>query len=128
MPSLELLAAHDAPGGRVLSVRIASAGAASVTLRAPPEARIREVRSGGFVRRMGRGGEDDPYFIRCVGRSCDGATFDILLEARAPTEWTLIGVHTQLPAAAGPLLQARPRHSRPQYSGDATIALRRIRL
>ena len=127
-PALRRISEREVPDGRVLRVRIASGGADAVTLRAPASARIRQVRSGGFVRRMGRGGETEPYFIRCAGRSCDGATFDILLASRAPVEWTLIGSHAGLPAAARPLLAARPRHARPQYSGDGTIALRRVRL
>jgi len=128
-PTMHLLAQRDVPGGgRSISVRIDSGGGGAVTLRAPPEAMIREVRSGSFVRPMGRGGEEDPFFIRCTGRSCDGATFDILLGSRTPVEWTLIGSHSSLPAAARPLLEARPHNSRPQYSPDGTIALRRVRL
>jgi hypothetical protein len=76
---------------------------------------------------MGRGGEEDPFFIRCLGRSCDGATFEILL-AGVPTEWTLIGWHGSLPDAGRRLLEARPANARPQYSGDGTVTLRRLRL
>jgi hypothetical protein len=86
------------------------------------------VRSGGFERPIGRSGAEDPVFIRCFGRSCDGATFEILLGSRSPTEWTLIGSHGRLPEAARPLIEARPLNARPQYSTDGTIALRRIRL
>lgn len=127
-PQLQLLSQRDVPGGRLVAVRIATGGAGSVALRAPPEAGLRDVRSGGFLRPVGRAGEEDPFLIRCTGRSCDGATFEILLASRTPTEWTLIGSHSGLPQAARPLLEARPRHARPQYSPDGTIALRRIRL
>ena len=125
-PDLRLLAQRDTPGGRLLTVRIASRGAGSVALRAPPEARVRQVREGGFTRPMGRSGEEDPFFIRCSGRSCDGAVFEILLGSRAPVEWTVIGTHG-LPEAARRLVEARPPNARPQYSPDVAIALRRVR-
>jgi hypothetical protein len=126
-PELQLVSQREVPGGRLLTLRIASGGAGSVALRAPPGAQVREVRSGGFTRPMGRGGDEDPYFIRCTGRSCDGATLEILLATRTPVEWTVIGTYA-LPDAASRLIEARPPDARPQYSPDSTIALRRVRL
>jgi len=126
-PELRVVAQREVPGGRLLSVRIASGGAGSVSLRLPAEAQVREVRSGGFIRPMGRGGDEDPFFIRCIGRSCDGAAFEILLGSRRPVEWTLIGTHGP-PEAARRLVEARPPHARPQYSPDVALALRRVRL
>jgi hypothetical protein len=127
-PSVEVLSQRPVPGGRLVSIRIAAGGAASVVLRAPPQARVREVRSGGFTRPMGRGAEEDPFFIRCQGRSCDGATFEVLLAGAQPVEWTLIGWHGALADAARRLIEARPAHARPQYSGDGTVTLKRLRL
>lgn len=126
-PELRVLARREVPGGRLVIVQLASGGAGSVALRAPPEARVLEVRSAGSARPMGRGGAEDPSFIRCSGRSCDGATFEILLGSREHAEWTLIGTHA-LPEAARALLEARPPNARPQYSPDGTVALRRVRL
>jgi hypothetical protein len=127
-PGLELLASREMPRGRVLTVRIASRGAETVALRAPPEADVRAVRAGGFVRSMGRGSAQDPFFIRCQGRSCDGAVFDIAIGRREPSEWLLIGSSAALPPAARPLVAARPPFARPQYSPDSTISTRRLRL
>jgi hypothetical protein len=77
---------------------------------------------------MGDGGPDAPFLIRCQGRSCDGAQFDILLGSPAPLDWTLIASRGSLPDAARPLLAARPGLARPQYSPDSTIVTRRLRL
>ncbi|HEX8643516.1 MAG TPA: M20/M25/M40 family metallo-hydrolase [Allosphingosinicella sp.] len=127
-PALEILGSRPAPGGRVVSVRIASGGAEAVTLRAPAEAEVRAVRAGGFVRPMGRGAGGDPSFLRCQGRSCDGAVFDILVGSAAPVEWLLIASRATLPEAARALVAARPRFARPQYSPDSTIVTRRVRI
>jgi len=128
VPSLELLSQREAPGGRLVTVRIAGAGFDSVALRMPPGAVLRSVRAGAFTRPFGEGGNTDPWYLRCVGRSCDGATFEILVGGRTPIEVTLIGAASALPEAARPLLAARPRLARPQYSADSTIVTRRFRL
>ena len=127
-PSLTVLGQRQVAGGRLMSFRIASAGHDSVILRGPPEARLHSIRAGVFTRWIGRGEADDPYVIRCVGRSCDGAIFEILLGTRTPLDWTLIGSSAALPEAAAPLISARPRLARPQYSPDSTIVLKRVRL
>jgi hypothetical protein len=127
-PSLELSSQREAPGGRLLTVRMRGAGFDSVALRAPPQAVMHRVRAGAFTRSFGEGGDEDPWYLRCVGRSCDGATFEILVGGRTPIELTLIASTTALPEAARPLLAARPRLSRPQYSPDSTIVTRRFRL
>ncbi|MDP8994635.1 MAG: hypothetical protein M3N07_06620, partial [Pseudomonadota bacterium] len=127
-PWLEGLAQHEADGGRLLSFRLRTGGAYAVMLRADPSAGVRAVRAGGFTRAPGEGDPDDPWMIRCTGRSCDGAIFQVLVGSRTPTEWTAIGFHGDLPAAAEPLIQARPAHARPQYAPDGSIAYRRLRL
>ena len=127
-PSIEVLAQREAAGGRLVSFRIRGAGFDSVALRGPAEAQLRSLRAGGFVRPIGRGDADDPYFIRCLGRACDGAVFEMLVATRAPVEWTLIGSRAGLPAAAEALTAARPSHARPQYAPDSTIVLSRLRL
>jgi hypothetical protein len=124
-PSVQMLGARETASGRVVTLRIRTGGAETVVLRAPPEADVRSVRAGGFVRPMGRGGREDPFFIRCQGRSCDGAVFEIALGRRAPVEWLLIGSSASLPGSAAPLIAARPLFARPQYSPDSTISTRR---
>lgn len=126
-PSLTLVSQREVPEGRIVTLRIESPGAQSVVLRAPPEVRLEAASAGGFTRPVGRLSETDPYLIRCAGRSCDGAVVTLLLESRAPAEWTAIGWYEGLPPAARPLLAARPRHARPQYSPDGTVAYRRFR-
>ncbi|HEX8527756.1 M28 family peptidase [Allosphingosinicella sp.] len=126
-PSLSILAQREVPEGRLVTLRLESAGAQSVTLRAAPEAQLRSVRAGAFTRRMGEGTPEDPWIVRCTGRSCDGAQFEVLMANRSRAEWTLFGFHDRLPAAARPLLEARPVHGRPQYGADGTIAYRRVR-
>jgi hypothetical protein len=39
-----------------------------------------------------------------------------------------MGIRSGLPAAAGPLVRARPRLAEPQYSPDSTIAVGKVRL
>jgi hypothetical protein len=77
---------------------------------------------------MGRGRAKDPYFVRCHGRSCDGLRIDLLLGEPSPVEAMAIGMRSGLPAAAAPLVAARPAHSAPQYAPDSTIGMARIRL
>jgi hypothetical protein len=127
-PALEPLDERAVPGGRLVTVRLRGTGFDSLALRAPPEVDVRRVASGGFDRPVGRGAEDDPFFLRCVGRSCDGAVFTLLIGTGAPAQWTLIGVRNGLPDAARPLLARRPAFARPQYSPDATIVTRRLRV
>jgi hypothetical protein len=99
-----------------------------VLLRAEPEAGFVAARAGGTVRRYGAGGKKDDFILRCVGRSCDGMRIDLLLSAKAPFEAILVGVRAGLPAAAAPLVRARPALAAPQYSPDSTIALTKVRL
>ena len=127
-PVLEPLGERAVPGGRVVTVRLRGGGFDSLALRAPPGVDVRRVASAGFDRAVGRGGEEDPFFLRCTGRSCDGATFTLLIGGTAPTEWILIGVSNALPEAARPLVARRPAFARPQYSPDATVVTRRVRL
>lgn len=126
-PSLSLVEQRETPQGRAVTVRVAAPGAQALSLRAPPEARLRSIAAGGFTRVLGEAGEEDPAFVRCSGRSCDGALFTLLLESRAPVEWLVTGWYEGLPEEARPLLAARPPLARPQYSADGTIGYRRQR-
>lgn len=126
-PSLTLVSAREVAGGRVLTVRLTGPGFDNIVLQAAPEAALRSVRAGGLVRRFGNGADEDSWYLRCAGRACDGATFEIHSASRAPFEVLITGVRAALPDAARPLLAARPRFARPQYSADATVAMRRAR-
>ena len=126
-PALTLVGQQPVPGGRHLRFRIATNGAETVSLVAPPEARLRAAGSAGFGLPFGRGAEGDKYYLRCVGRSCDGAVIDVLVGNPQPVEFTLIGGRSGLPAVAAPLVAARPATARPQYGADATITVGRVR-
>jgi hypothetical protein len=127
-PSATMVAQQPVAGGRRVRLRLAANGAQTVTLLAPAAANLRAAGSGGFLRRLDRGDERGEYRLRCVGRACDGAVFDIVLGTRQPVEFTLIGTRSGLPAVAAPLVQARPEHARAQYGPDATIAVTKVRL
>jgi hypothetical protein len=126
-PALVLVGQAPVPGGRHLRFRIAANGAETVSLVAPPEARLRAAGSAGFVLPFGRGSDSDKYYLRCVGRSCDGAMIDVLVGSAQPVEFTIIGGRSRLPAVAAPLVAARPAVARPQYGPDATITVGRVR-
>jgi len=127
-PAVTLVGQAPAPGGRHLRLRIAANGAETITLIAPPDARLGAAGAGGFVPRFARGADTDKYYLRCIGRACDGAALDLLVGSAAPVEFTIIGSRSGLPAVAAPLARARPATARAQYGPDATITVGRIRL
>jgi len=45
-----------------------------------------------------------------------------------PLALTVIGIRFGLPAAAAPLIAARPATAQPQYSPDSSFAVDRVRL
>jgi hypothetical protein len=128
-PQLEKIAERAAAGGgRLITLRIASKGSDQVVLRGEPDAGLSAVRIAGSPARFGAGKKTDPFFIRCAGRSCDGATIELLTTGSAPLTLTLIGVRFGLPAAGAPLAAARPATAQPQYSPDSSFAVDRLPL
>jgi hypothetical protein len=127
-PRVEKLAERSTPRGRLLTLRLAANGAETVLLRAKPEAGFLAARAGGNAMRFGGGRAKDDFVLRCLGRSCDGLQIELLLKARSPVEAVVAGIRAGLPAAAAPLVRARPRLAAPQYSPDSTIAVGRVRL
>ena len=126
-PSLDKIGEQATAEGRLVTFRLQTNGADTVLLRAEPEAQLRAAGIGGTLRRFGKGGAEADYFLRCVGRSCDGAEVRLLTARREPVEAKLVGIRTGLPAAARPLLQARPADAQPQYAPDSTIAVAEVR-
>lgn len=124
-PGLTIVGSARAEGRRRLRLRIATNGAEAVTLIAPAEMRLSFLAGPGG--QMGAGPEDRVIY-RCIGRSCDGTTIDVLIERADHATITVAGTRSGLPAEAAPLVAARPATARPQYSHDATIALARLRL
>jgi hypothetical protein len=127
-PRIEKLAERQTPQGRLLTLRLTAGGAEQIVLRAEPDAAVKAVRIGGSFAHAGKGSAKDPYFIRCAGRSCDGAVAELLVGGRGPLALTLIGVRAGLPPEAAPLLRARPADAQPQYSPDSSIGVTKIRL
>ncbi|HYN47068.1 MAG TPA: M20/M25/M40 family metallo-hydrolase, partial [Allosphingosinicella sp.] len=127
-PTATLVAQQEIEGGRRIRVRLAMNGAEAVALIAPADTPLRGAGNGVFMRRFGRGEATDKYFVRCAGRACDGAEIDIVTGTARPVEFTIVGTRSGLPAAAAPLVRARPATARAQYGPDATIAIARTRL
>ena len=127
-PALALVGQRPVPGGRQLRLRVAANGAETVSLVAPPEARLLAAGAGGPLPRFARGQERDKYYLRCVGRACDGAELDVVVGSAQPVEFTIVGTRSGLPAVAAPLVRARPVDARAQYGPDVTITVGRARL
>jgi hypothetical protein len=127
-PRLEKIGERITPAGRLITIRIAARGADQVMLRGEPDAGLAAIRIADSTARFGAGNPKDPFFIRCAGRSCDGAVMDLLVRRPGPLAVTIVGIHFALPAEAAPLVAARPATAQPQYSPDSSFAVDRIRL
>ena len=127
-PEVDVVGRSAAPGGRRVTVRLQANGAETVALVAPEDAHILAAGSGAFVRQISKEATDGRYTVRCFGRSCDGLTMDIVIGKAGPIDVIVLGSRAGLPPAAKPLLAARPKFARPQYSPDATITMSRLRL
>ncbi|MEO8548038.1 MAG: M20/M25/M40 family metallo-hydrolase [Sphingomicrobium sp.] len=127
-PAIQIVGRRVAGGARRVTVRIQSNGAETVALVAPKDARIVAAGTGAFVRSIDRRAAGDRYVVRCFGRSCDGLAMDIVIAKAGPIDVIVLGSRSGLPASAKPLVGARPRFARPQYSPDATITISRLRL
>jgi hypothetical protein len=127
-PGIEKMAERIVPQGRLVTLRLTANGAETMLLRAKPEAGFLAVRAGGGTMRFGGGREQDDFVLRCLGRSCDGMQIELLLAAKARVGATIMGVRPGLPAAALPLVRARPSLAQPQYSPDSTIAIGKVGL
>jgi hypothetical protein len=124
-PELVKVAEQSADGGRRVTLRLVMNGWDGAVLNLPEAAAARAVVVNGAARRFGSNTGD--YGLRCTGRSCDGFTFDLLLDSTSPVDGTLIGNVARLPASAAPLVAARPELARPQYVPDASYALVPVR-
>ena len=125
-PGVTVVAQHPVEGGRRLRLRLAANGAESVALIAQRGANLRAAGNGATLQRFG----DDQahYYLRCAGRACDGAEFDLVIGGSQPVDFTIVGSRSGLPPQAAPLVRARPELARPQYGPDSTIVIGRVRL
>jgi hypothetical protein len=127
-PAIEKLSERQVGSDRVLTLRIAAGGAEQVVLRVEPvpDSWLQAARIGGSSASFGDGKASDPYFLRCAGRSCDGARLDLLVGGRDSLSLTLIGIRSGLPPEAVTLVRARPADAQPQYSPDVTIGVAKV--
>lgn len=114
-------------GERTVTLRLEANGADRISLIAPEDAKIRSAGVPGYIRPIDVH-EDGKYDIDCFGRRCDGLTLIAVIDQAKPVEFTVLGTRPGLPPAAGPLLAARPKLARPQYSRDEMIVFTRAKL
>ena len=126
-PSVKLVSELRSGNERTLTLRLAANGNDEIELVAPEDARIRSAGVAGFVRPIDQSAEGK-YYLGCSGRSCDGAILQLTTDQPKPIRFLVIGWREGLPASAAPLLRAKPRFARPQYSPSATIVFTRLNL
>jgi hypothetical protein len=127
-PAVALLQSERFGSERTVRVRLHANGAAQITLVAPEEAHIRSAGVSGFVRPVGSTDTSGKFTITCAGRSCDGAELTMDLLTAKPVRFIVVGARSGLPASAAPLIRARPRFARPQYTPDETLAVTHVAL
>lgn len=122
-----LIEQSPVPGGRRVRFRIEANGADSVTMTAPEDAQLRSAGTSGQLRPLDDKSGKGAYALSCTGRSCDGALLEMVIGPE-PLALTVIGTYWRLPAAATPLLAAKPTNAQPQYLPHATILVSRTRV
>jgi hypothetical protein len=119
-PQLIPLGGRQAGTRYYFRVRIAMNGAEQFVLALPSDTEVAGAGLPGasqdFSPRPGN------RFIRCVGRSCDGAEIELALSNPQEIGGEVIGIRSGLPPQAAALARARPALARPQYSPDSTIS------
>ena len=110
------------PNGRRYIVSLQPNLSESIALKLPANARL--VRAGlpGRPLPLGEGAADSPYWIRCVGRSCEQLELELHFDGTERAEVQLIGTNTTLPTMV-PFTLPRPANSRPQYGPDAYVTI-----
>jgi len=126
LPAVDLVGARPVQGGRRVQLRLHMNGAEQLALLAPAEAPVRAAGIAPDIRRIGGGA--GRYSLRCIGPSCEGALFELVIGGSRPVEFLLLGITSGLPPEGASLVHQRPMASRPQYSPDERVAMRRLRL
>ncbi|MDZ7893541.1 MAG: hypothetical protein U5M50_00400 [Sphingobium sp.] len=128
LPSVTKLIDSKVENERTIALRIAMNGATSVQIFAAPEARVLRAGFASSIKPFGDKARKENFQLRCSGRACDGETATIVTSATGPLNLIIVGQRPGLPAWAASLTARRPWLASPQYSPDATIAWRRIKL
>ncbi|HEX8580435.1 MAG TPA: hypothetical protein VF655_12695, partial [Allosphingosinicella sp.] len=124
-PALERLGERRVGGNRLVTFRMRSGGSDVIRLVGGKSVRFLAARSGATGRNFGTEGE---AVLRCHGRSCDGAVFELLIGGTTPVDVTLIGSRSGLPHEVQALARSRPPTAQPQYVPDTSLAVDRIKL
>jgi len=127
-PAVTVVSQQPVEGGRRLRLRFATNGAEAIGLIADRGANLRSAGLPTGAAPRDYGADQAHYYLRCAGRSCDGAEVDLVIGGSQPVEFTIVGTRSGLPPQAAPLVQARPATARPQYGPDSTIVIARVRL
>jgi hypothetical protein len=127
-PSVQLLENVVHGSERTMRLRLKANGAERIVLVAPESSHIRRAGVAGYIRSLGSDDPDGDSTIACTGRSCDGLELVMDLGSPKAVTFTVIGSRNGLPAAARPLVGARPRFARPQYVPDETMTIAHARL
>jgi len=127
-PRIELLESLVAGSERKIRLRLKANGAERIVLIAPEDAHIRSAGAAGFERSLGDADAPGKFTISCTWRSCDGAELAIDFTQPKPVIFTVVGSRNGLPASANPLVQARPKFARPQYTPDETVTIATVKL
>ena len=127
-PSAQIAESIRNGNERSVRLRLAANGAERIVLIAPDDAHFRSAGVPGFMRPLGDSDAAGKFTITCTGRSCDGLEMLLDFGTGKPVTLTMVGSRNGLPASAAPLLAARPRIARPQYTPDETVTVSRVRV
>jgi hypothetical protein len=125
VPRLDKVGERQVAGGRTVTLRVAMNGADDLLVYFGEKADVRAAGTGGSTVRFGKAGE--PTYVRCTGRSCDGAVIEVAL-GPSPVEAIVVGLRDALPAAAAPLVRARPATAQAQYGPDTSSSWAKVAL
>ena len=126
-PDVQLVSQVQSGNERTVLLRLVANGNEHIGIVAPDDSNIRAAGVAGFVRPIDQS-EDGKYYLDCFGRSCDGATLQLVVGQLKPLKLLIVGSRAPLPASAAPLLAARPQFARPQYNRDESIVFTRRNL
>lgn len=115
-------------GRRVVRVRLDRGGADSVMIRFDPGSGVQAMGKSGSPWKVDGGGTDEPYILRCTGRTCDGLLVDIVTSSPKPIEGKLVAIRFGLPLEGQAIAARRPADAHPQYGPDSTIRSSAIRI
>ena len=127
-PSIQLLESVTTGNERKIRLRMKTNGAERVVLIAPGDSHVRSAGVIGFERSFGDANSSAKFTITCTGRSCDGAELMFDVNNPKPIIFTVVGSRNGLPPSADPLVRARPKFARPQYTPDETVTIDRVKL